>query len=83
MLLQDIKTTRYATMDKTNVFEFQGREPIADPLTELLRTGAERLIYQVVEAEVQELLAAHSGRLLEDGHAAVVRTMQKRQVRTR
>jgi len=26
-----------------------------------------------VEAEVQELLAAHSGRLLEDGHAAVVR----------
>jgi transposase-like protein len=60
-------------MDKTNVFEFQGREPIADPLTELLRTGAEQLIYQVVEAEVQELLAAHSGRLLEDGHAAVVR----------
>lgn len=59
-------------MDKTNVFEFQGREPIADPLTELLRTGAEQLIYQVVEAEVQELLAAHSGRLLEDGHAAVV-----------
>jgi transposase-like protein len=42
-------------------------------LTELLRTGAEQLIYQVVEAEVQELLAAHSGRLLEDGHAAVVR----------
>lgn len=60
-------------MDKTNVFEFQGREPIADPLTELLRTGAEQLIYQVVEAEVQELLAAHSGRLLEDGHASVVR----------
>ena len=60
-------------MDKTNVFEFQGREPIADPLTELLRSGARQLLQQAIEAEAQELLAAHSGRLLEDGHAAVVR----------
>ena len=60
-------------MGKSNVFQFQGREQIADPLTELLRTGAEQLIYQAVEAEVQELLATHSPRLLEDGRASVVR----------
>ena len=60
-------------MDKTNVFELTGRAESIDPLTELLRIGAEQLIYQVVEAEVQELLAAHSGGLLEAGHATVVR----------
>ena len=46
---------------------------IADPLTELLRTGAEWLIYQAVEAELQELLADHADRRTEDGKASVVR----------
>jgi len=43
-------------------------------LTELLRAGAEQLIYQAVEAELQELLAEHSGRQLEGGQAGVVRS---------
>jgi putative transposase len=60
-------------MGKSNVIEFQGREGHSDPLTELLRAGAEQLIYQAVEAELQELLAEHSGRQLEGGQAAVVR----------
>ncbi len=47
-------------MSKTNVVEVSGRETIADPLTDLLRVGAERLIYRAVEAELEELLAAHS-----------------------
>jgi len=42
-------------MGKSNVIEFQGREGRSDPLTELLRVGAEQLIYQAVEAELQEL----------------------------
>ena len=46
---------------------------IADLLTELLRMGAERLIYQAVEAELQELLADHAERRTEDGKASVVR----------
>ncbi len=60
-------------MGKSNVLEFQGRGTIADPLTELLRTGAEQLIYQAVEAELQELLAEHSDRRTQDGKAGVVR----------
>jgi transposase-like protein len=40
---------------------------------ELLRVGAEQLIYQAVEVELQELLAAHSERHLADGKAGVVR----------
>ncbi|MCU7896886.1 MAG: transposase [Candidatus Thiodiazotropha sp. (ex Lucinoma aequizonata)] len=42
-------------------------------MTELLRTGAERLIYQAVKVELLELLAEHSERRIEDGKAGVVR----------
>ncbi len=60
-------------MSKSNVIEFEGRVESADPLTELLRSGARQLLQQAIEAEVQELLTAHSGRTLEDGRAGVVR----------
>ena len=65
-------------MEESNVVELEGRagvlgQGIDDPLRELLREGARRLIGQAVEAEVAELLAAHSGRVLEDGRAGVVR----------
>jgi transposase-like protein len=42
-------------------------------LTELLRTGAEQLIYQAAEAEFLELLAEHSERRTEDDKAGVGR----------
>ena len=60
-------------MSKSNVIEFEGRVESADPLTELLRSGARQLLQQAIEAEVQVLLSAHSGRTLEDGRAGVVR----------
>jgi transposase-like protein len=60
-------------MSKSNVIEFEGRVESADPLTELLRSGARQLLQQAIEAEVQELLVAHSDRTLEDGRAGVVR----------
>ena len=60
-------------MGKSNVIELAGREASADPLTELLRTGAAKLIYQAVEAELQELLTRHADRRTADGKAGVVR----------
>ena len=60
-------------MSKSNVVEFAGRDGIDDPLRELLRTGAGELVYQAVQAELQELLAEHSQRRLSDGRAGVVR----------
>ncbi|MEX0827460.1 MAG: transposase, partial [Haliea sp.] len=53
-------------------------------MTELLRTGARQLLQQAIEAEVQELLAAHSARLLEDGRAGVVRNghLPEREIQT-
>ena len=60
-------------MSKNNVVKLTGRDTIVDPLTDLLRAGAEQLIYQAVEAELLELLAEHSERRTEDGTAGVVR----------
>ncbi len=60
-------------MNKNNVVKLAGRDTIIDPLTELLRSGAEQLIYQAVEAELLELLAEHVERRTEDGKTGMVR----------
>lgn len=51
----------------------QPEQPIADPLTELLRRGARDLIAQAVESELQVLLDQHAQHRLPDGRQAVVR----------
>ena len=56
-------------MKKDNVVAFQSPEGVEDPLTELLRTGAKRLIQQAIEAE----LAQYEAQVDEQGRRAVVR----------
>jgi len=46
---------------------------VEDPLTELVRNGARKLIEQALEAELAELLSQHAGRRDPQGRAAVVR----------
>ena len=60
-------------MDKNNVLPLVGREPIADAVTELLKNGAQQLLEQAIEAEIQEFMQRFENRRLEDGRAAVVR----------
>lgn len=60
-------------MNEDNVVELSGRVEAGDALTTMLRIGAQDLIRQAVEAELQELLASHAGRVTEAGRAAVVR----------
>ena len=60
-------------MKKSNVLELAGRDTIYDPLTALLRSGAQQLIHQAVELELEELLSEHSTDRTEDGNAIVVR----------
>ena len=57
---------------------------LADPLTELLRTGARRLIQQAIEAELGELLAQYAEERDDRGRRAVVRNgyLPERQVLT-
>jgi len=60
-------------MKENNVIEFAGREQFSDALTELLRSGARRLIQEAVEAELSEFMNRFSGKALDDGRAAVIR----------
>ena len=60
-------------METTNIVDFSRRDKMTDALTELLRTGAQNLIAQAVEAELSGYLAQFSEMRTESGHAAVVR----------
>ena len=71
-------------MSKDNVVPIQGPEESVDPLTDLLKVGARRLIEQAVEVELEDLLSAHAERRLPDGRAAVVRNgyLPEREIQT-
>jgi len=71
-------------MSKHNIFEFKDRDTITDALTNMLQTGAQQLIHQAVQVELEELLELHSGSLTKDGKAAVVRNgyLPERQILT-
>ncbi len=60
-------------MSKDNVVSLQSPAGIEDPLTELLRAGAKRLIQQAIEAELAELLAQYGEQVDDQGRRAVVR----------
>ncbi len=59
-------------MSEDTVVRFQKPE-VRDALTQLLREGAQRLVRQAVQAELEEFLAAHEEKCDEHGRAAVVR----------
>jgi putative transposase len=71
-------------MKENNVVELSGRVDGSDALTAMLRSGAQELIRQAVDAELQELLASHATRVTDVGRAAVVRNgyLPERQVQT-
>ena len=56
-----------------NVVELASREVPNDPLSELIRDGARKLIYEAVQAELDEFMIQFQERLLPDGRRAVVR----------
>lgn len=61
-------------MTESNVVELKDPALIAnDPLTELLRDGARKLINQAVELELEGFLRNYEDRKTDDGRAAVVR----------
>ena len=74
LLLQDNGPTlrRYATMEDNTFVEFAGRDTNSDPLTDMLRPGAKRLIMHAIEFEVDEFLAPFSDQRNEDGKVALV-----------
>ena len=71
-------------MSKYNVVELKSPGTIQDPLTEMLRFGAQQLIQKAVEVELQELLAVHGERRTAEGNTGVVRNghLPERQLQT-
>ena len=60
-------------MSEDKVVSFRQKDEIDDPLTEILRAGAKRLIEQAVEAEFAAFLGSHADLKLSDGRQRVVR----------
>jgi len=86
MLLRQQQSNQrgYATMRENNVVEISGREGISDPMTELLRIGARKLIECAVESELEAYMEQYSARRTADGKAGVVRNgyLPERQLQT-
>jgi putative transposase len=60
-------------MNENSVVCLRQKDEIDDPLTEILRTGARRLITRAVEVEFDTFLASNSDLALADGRQRVVR----------
>ena len=59
--------------ENSTVVRFPQPEVVDDPLTEVLRAGARRLLAQAIEAEAEAFLAGMVDRRLADGRARFVR----------
>jgi len=57
----------------SNVLRFRQPEAVDDPLTELAREGARRMLSQAMAAEVEVFLAGLAELRLPDGRARMVR----------
>jgi putative transposase len=60
-------------MTENRVVHLRQKDEIDDPLTEILRSGARRLITQAVEIEFDTFLALNAGLRLADGRERLVR----------
>ena len=60
-------------MDENRVVALRQKGAIDDPLSEILRAGARRLIAQAVEAEFEAFLGSNADLVLSDGRQRVVR----------
>ena len=58
-------------MDENRVVPLRQPDEIDDPLTEILRSGAKRLVQQAVEAEFAAFLARHADLELPTGASAL------------
>ena len=70
-------------MDKNSILEFNNIESVSDVLNELLKSGAQKLIHNALEAELREFMSQHQG-VTEDGKVSVIRNgyLPKREILT-
>ncbi|MPR07350.1 transposase, partial [Microvirga tunisiensis] len=59
--------------ETTNIVRFRQPDTIDDPLTDILRTGARKLLAQAIEIEAEAFLASMRDLKLPDGRERLVR----------
>jgi putative transposase len=64
---------RYAMKKDTSVIQFRQPDSVEDPLTEIAREGARRMLSTALEAEVESFLDRFSEERLSDGRRRIVR----------
>ena len=57
----------------TTILPFRQSESVADPLTELAREGARRMLAEALKAEADAFVASFAHEQLEDGRQRIVR----------
>ena len=72
-------------MSKDNLIELKNPEPfIDDPITEILRNGAKKLLAEALEAEIAGFLSQYADLKNDQGHMRVTRNgyLPEREIQT-
>ena len=59
--------------EDTTILPFRQSEKIVDPLTELAREGARRMLAEALKAEADAVVASFADAQLDDGRQRIVR----------
>ena len=70
---QNFQKERYAMKNGTDIIALRQPESVDDPLTEIARDGARRMLAAALRAEADIFVAQHAESVLPDGRQRVVR----------
>jgi transposase-like protein len=70
---QNFQKERYAMKNDTDIIALRQPESVDDPLTEIARDGARRMLAAALRAEADAFVAQHAEEVLPDGRQRVVR----------
>jgi putative transposase len=70
---QNLQKERYAMKEDTSIIQFRQPGSVEDPLTEIAREGARRMLASALEAEDEAFVGQFAEELLPDGRHRVVR----------
>ena len=70
---QDLQKERYAVKQDTSIIQFRQPGSVEDPLTEIAREGARRMLASALEAEIEAFVGQFAEERLPDGRRRIVR----------
>jgi putative transposase len=70
---QDLQKERYAMKEDSSIVQFRQPGSVEDPLTEIAREGARRMLASALEAEIEAFVGQFAEERLPDGRQRIVR----------